>query len=147
MSQTVRSILGSKGREVWFIAPQATVLDALSLMADKDIGALMVISGDELVGVVSERDYARKVILMGKSSKDLAVSEIMTSPPITVTPDHTVEECMRIMTHHHVRHLPVIDGEKLTGIVSIGDLVNQIISDQAEEIARLNTYIAGDYPA
>jgi CBS domain-containing protein len=121
------------------------VFDAIQLMADKNIGALLVIEQDKLIGILSERDYTRKVALKGKSSKQTAVREILSGQVIHVTPDHTVEECMRLMTDHRVRHLPVLDGQKIVGVVSIGDLVNWIISAQTTTIQQLQTYIAG-YP-
>ena len=141
----VRSILDAKGRKVWSTTPEATVFDALTTLAEKDVGALVVISKGKLVGIFSERDYARKVILMGKSSKETTVEEIMASPAITVTPDYTVEECMRIMTDRRLRHLPVVDGDEVIGVVSIGDLVNSIISFQADTIQHLDNYIRGGY--
>jgi CBS domain-containing protein len=144
--ETVRSILKTKGSQVWSLPPEATVYDALAVMAEKQVGALLVISQGKPVGVVSERDYARKVFLRGRSSMDTRLDEIMGSPVITVTPDHTVDECMRIMTHHRIRHLPVMDGEQLAGVVSIGDLVNSIISSQQATIEQLHSYIAGNYP-
>jgi CBS domain-containing protein len=147
MIETIRSILKNKGSAVWSLAPEATIHDALVMLADKDVGALPVMSGGMLVGMFSERDYARKVSLLGKTSRDTTVREIMTSPVITVTPDHTIEECMRVVTHHHIRHLPVVEGDDLIGIVSIGDLVNAIISNQAATIGHLNNYISGKYPA
>jgi CBS domain-containing protein len=146
---TVRSILTNKGPAIWSVAPEASVFDALQMLADKDIGALVVVSGGMPVGVFSERDYARKVILMGRSSRDVQVHEVMTSPVITAGPNYSVEECMRIMTAHRIRHLPVLDGTVLAGVISIGDLVNAIISTQAETIQHLSNYISssGSYPA
>ena len=146
MSEKIASILNNKNSRIWSTDPEATVYDAIALMADKAIGALLVLSEGELVGVISERDYARKIILHGRSSKDTRVREIMTSPPITVNPEHTVDECMRIVTEHRVRHLPVLDQDKLVGVISIGDLVNAIIEAQAHTIHQLHTYIAGTYP-
>ena len=146
MAETVRGILGIKGRTVWSVTPEMTVYDALSLMAEKDIGALMVISEGAVVGIFSERDYARKVILMGRSSKEVRVHEIMSSPVLAVTPEHSVEDCMKIVTANRVRHLPVLDGGELAGVISIGDLVNAIISEQAETIQALSAYISGSYP-
>lgn len=142
---TISEILNSKGTHVWSISPEATVFDAIELMADKNIGALLVIEADKLVGILTERDYTRKVALKGKVSKQTAVREILSGDVIRVTPDHTVEECMRLMTDHRVRHLPVLDGNKILGVVSIGDLVNWIISAQTSTIQQLQTYIAG-YP-
>jgi len=146
MVETIRSILRTKGGDVWWLPPEATVYDAIAIMAEKSIGALLVCSEGKLVGVLSERDYARKVILKGKSSKDTLVKEIMTSPVVTVTPDHTVDDCMRMMTTHRIRHLPVLEADRVVGVISIGDLVNSIISVQAETINQLSNYISGKYP-
>lgn len=147
MADTIASILHNKGGAIWSIAPDTTVYAALALMAEKAVGALLVISERRLVGILSERDYARKIILHGRSSKDTRVDEVMTRSPITVTPEQTVDECMRLMTQHRVRHLPVLDRGSLAGIVSIGDLVNAIISAQEHTIKQLHTYIGGQYPA
>ncbi len=147
MTETIGSILKLKGSQVWWLPPEATVYEAIALMAEKRIGAVLICEEGRPVGIVSERDYARKVILMGRSSKETRVREIMSSPLITVTPDHTVDECMRIVTAHRVRHLPVMEGERLAGMISIGDLVNAIISVQAETIHQLRNYITGKYPA
>ncbi|SPE50675.1 Putative signal transduction protein with CBS domains (modular protein) [Verrucomicrobia bacterium] len=135
----------SKGAHVWSISPNATVFEALQLMSDKDIGALLVLEADKLVGIISERDYSRKIVLKGKSSRDTPVKEILSGQVIQVTPSHTVEECMRLMTTHRVRHLPVLDDDRIVGLVSIGDLVNWTISAQSTTIHQLQTYIAG-YP-
>jgi CBS domain-containing protein len=135
------------GNVIWSISPEATVFDAIALMAEKGIGALLVIAQDRLAGIITERDYARKVILQGKLSKETTVSEIMTTSLITVTPDTTVDECMRIMTVHRVRHLPVMEGDRTLGVLSIGDLVKAIISAQEETIEHLHTYIGVKYPA
>ncbi len=143
----ITSILKYKGREIWSVSPDHSVYEALQKMADKEVGALLVISGDELVGIISERDYTRKVILEGRSSKKTQVSEIMTSPVIHVTPRQTVDECMTIMTNQRVRHLPVMEGKHLLGVVSIGDLVKWTITEQAEMIQQLERYIAGNFPA
>jgi CBS domain-containing protein len=139
----VRDILQEKGREIWKVPPQTTVFDALRLMADRNIGALLVLEGEKLAGIFSERDYARKVILKGKASKDTAVSEIMTAVVVTVRPSHTVEECMELMTANRIRHLPVLDGEELAGVISIGDVVKAIISDREFTIKQLENYITG----
>jgi len=147
LADTIASILHNKGGAIWSIAPDTTVYAALALMAEKAVGALLVISERRLVGILSERDYARKIILHGRSSKDTRVDEVMTRSPITVTPEQTVDECMRLMTQHRVRHLPVLDRGSLAGIVSIGDLVNAIISAQEHTIKQLHTYIGGQYPA
>ena len=147
MTVSIASILSRKGSEIWSVEPEATVYAAIALMAQKGVGAMLVVSGGQLVGIVSERDYARKVMLLGRSSKDTLVKDIMTSKVITASPENTVEDCMRIVTHNHIRHLPVLDGERLVGIVSIGDLVNAIIELQAHTIDQLHTYISGNYPA
>ncbi|MCU0783249.1 MAG: CBS domain-containing protein [Verrucomicrobia bacterium] len=140
---TIREILGHKGPATWTISPDATVFDAIQLMADKNIGALLVTQNDKLVGIISERDYTRKVTLKGRSSKDTLVREILSGRVIHVTPEHTVDECLRLMTEHRVRHLPVLDGGKVAGVISIGDLVNWIISAQSSTIHQLQTYITG----
>jgi len=142
---TVRDVLKRKGQDVWSITPDTTVYRAIEIMADKHIGALLVIVDGKLVGIVSERDYARKVVLKGRSSKETRVAEIMTSPVISVQPQHAVDECMRIVTDNRIRHLPVIDDERVIGIVSIGDLVNWIISAQHQTIQQLQDYITGNY--
>jgi CBS domain-containing protein len=147
MVETIGSILKMKGQQIWSVAPDSTVYDAIALMAEKGIGAVLVISEGRLVGIVSERDYARKVILQGRSSGVTRVHEIMATDLVAVTPDNTVDECMRIVTHHRIRHLPVIDRGDLVGIVSIGDLVNAVIADQAHTIDQLHTYIGSKYPA
>jgi CBS domain-containing protein len=141
----ISAVLGNKAPQVWSIAPEATVFEAIQMMADKNIGALLVMTGGKLTGVISERDYTRKVALKGKSSRETQVREIVSTPVVSATPSHTVEECMRLMTHHRVRHLPVLDGDRVVGIVSIGDLVNWIISAQSIAIQQLETYIAGQY--
>ena len=141
----IREILHNKGGTVWTISPEATVLDAIHMMADKNIGALLVTKGDKLIGIISERDYTRKVILKGRASKDTPVRDILSGHIIHVSPDHSVDECLRLMTEHRVRHLPVMEGQKVVGVVSIGDLVNWIISAQSSTIHQLETYITG-YP-
>ncbi|MGA2576069.1 MAG: CBS domain-containing protein [Bryobacteraceae bacterium] len=145
--ETVRSMLRHKGSEIFWLAPEATVYDAVAMMADKSVGALLVLSGGKLAGIVSERDYARKVILKGKHSHEMQVKEIMTSPVFTVSPSHSVEDCMRVITSHRIRHLPVMEGDALVGMVSIGDVVRSIISAQAHAIDQLSGYIEGRYPA
>ena len=146
LAGTVRSILQNKGSEVYWLPPEATVYNALEMMAEKKTGALLVIGNGKLLGVISERDYARKGILQGRMSKETPVSEIMVSPAVTATMDSTVEECMRLMTENRVRHLPIVDRDKVVGVVSIGDLVKSIITAQAETIDRLQDYITGKYP-
>jgi CBS domain-containing protein len=140
------SVLKFKGGDIWSVPPRVSVYEAIETMSERQVGALPVMEDGRLVGIISERDYARRVILKGRSSKDTQVAEIMTSPVIYVTPDETVEACMRIMTSNRVRHLPVVEHEKVVGIVSIGDLVNWIISAQADAINQLNSYITGNYP-
>jgi CBS domain-containing protein len=144
---SVGAILARKGSAVWSIAPNATVFDAIELMADKNVGALPVLENGRLLGIVSERDYTRKVILKGKSSKDTSVRDIMTPKPITADPGDSVSECMRVMTDKRIRHLPVLEEDKVVGMVSIGDLVKRVISAQTATIENLDTYITGDYPA
>ncbi len=139
--KSVRQLLQAKGRNVHTIAPDARVFDALKLMADKDVGALVVTEGDRLAGIISERDYARKVILLGKSSQDIPVRDIMTGKVITVGLDQTVEECMAIMTGKRIRHLPVTEGGRLAGVLSIGDLVKEVIAEQEQTIRQLESYI------
>jgi CBS domain-containing protein len=140
---TVKQILNVKGTQVWSIPPDAKIFEALELMAEKGVGALLVMEGEDVVGIVSERDYARKVILLGKSSKEAAIREIMTSKLIVVSSDDNVEECMAIMTNKRVRHLPVMNGNKLVGVISIGDVVKSIISEQGILINHLTNYITG----
>jgi len=139
--KTVTQLLQAKGREIHTIGPDARVFDALKLMAEKNVGALVVMEGGRLAGIISERDYARKVILLSKSSHDIAVREIMTAKVITVQPGQTVEQCMALMTEKRIRHLPVTEGEKLVGVLSIGDLVKEVISEQEQTIQQLESYI------
>lgn len=141
--KTVKQILDEKGSQVWSIAPTATMLEALTLMAEREVGALTVLDGDKLVGILSERDYARKVILRGQTSRDTLVQEIMSSPVICVHLHQTVDECMALMTGRRFRHLPVLEEQKLVGIVSIGDLVRSVIEHQQFYIAQLESYISG----
>jgi len=145
--EMVTTILKRKGPEVYSVPPHASVYDAIEMMADKHVGALLVISEGKLAGVISERDYARKVILKGRSSKETLVEEIMTSSVITVGPERRIDECMRLMTDNRIRHLPVVEGEKVLGVISIGDLVNWIISAQEATIDQMENYITGKYPA
>ncbi|MDE3067562.1 MAG: CBS domain-containing protein [Verrucomicrobiota bacterium] len=139
----VSALLHHKGAIVWYIPPEATVYEAIRLMADKNIGALLVMSGSVLVGLFTERDYTRKVALAGKTSKQTLVKDVISEKTITVTPDDSLEECMRLMTEHRIRHLPVVRNGQVVGIVSIGDLVNWIISAQDATIAQMERYIAG----
>ncbi len=141
---TVRDLLaGKRSKEIWSIAPDATVYQALELMAEKNIGALLVMEGDRLVGVFSERDYARKCVLKGRSSRDTRVAELMSAPVIYVHPDQPAEHCLAIMTQRQIRHLPVLEGDQVIGVVSIGDVVKAIIEDQQEALKDLVTYITG----
>jgi CBS domain-containing protein len=145
---TVRDMLKNKQKEIWFISPKAMVFEALSLMGEKEVGALMVIDdAGKVVGIISERDYARKVILKGKTSRETPVEEIMTpaGQMFTVKPENTVEECMVLITGKKVRHLPVFDGDAFAGVISIGDVVKSIISEQERLIEHLSNYIAGKY--
>lgn len=142
----VSAVLQYKGTKVWSITPDATVFDAIKLMAEKNVGALLVLAGDELRGIITERDYTRKVALQGKTSKETHVRDILSAEITTVGPDHSVEECMKLMTDHHVRHLPVLAGKKVLGVVSIGDLVNWTISAQSAAIDQMQQYISGGYP-
>ena len=140
--KTIKHIMRLKGKEMWATAPDASVFEALKVMAEKDIGAMPVLDGKKLVGIFSERDYARKVILKGKSSKKTAVSEIMSTNLITIAPDQTNEQGLVLMTAKHIRHLPVIQGEKLVGFISIGDLVKSIIDEQKQVIDKMEQYIS-----
>ncbi len=138
---TVRALLESKGRAIFSVEPQAAVLDAIRLMAEHHVGALLVMRAAALEGIVSERDYARKVILRGRSSADTPVRDIMSSPVLTVSLETSVQQCMQLMTDRHVRHLPVVDGGRVVGMVSIGDLVKAVIAEQQQQIEQLESYI------
>ena len=139
----VKHLLEAKPRAIHAITPEQPVLEAIRMMADKYVGALLVMRGDELIGIVSERDYARKVILKGKSSAATPVSEIMTSPVLSVAPGDSAHRCMRVMTEKRIRHLPVVENGKVVGVLSIGDLVKAVIDEQAEQLEQLQRYIAG----
>lgn len=139
----VSDILNSKGHEIWAVKPDDTVFESLQLMAEKEVGALLVMDEDRLVGIVTERDYARKVILEGKSSKDSSIAEVMTKHVLCVTPERTVDECMALMTDKRARNLPVVDHKRVIGLVSIGDLVKALISEQQVLIDQLQHYISG----
>lgn len=140
---TVYHILQGKGNQIWSVSPDTLVYDALKLMADKNLGAVLVLEASKLVGIFSERDYARKVILMGKSSKEIPVKEIMTEEVLYVRPNQSIEECMALMTAKRIRHLPVLEGEQLVGVISIGDVVKAFISEQEFVIKQLENYITG----
>jgi CBS domain-containing protein len=139
----VSQILQSKGHDVWFVGPQTTVFDAVKLMSEKGVGALLVMENNKMVGIITERDYARKVILAGKSSRQTPVKDVMTKRVLWVAPERTVEECMALMTDKRVRHLPVVDNTRVVGMVSIGDLVKAIIAEQQIIIDQLQNYITG----
>ena len=139
--KTITQFLADRSELVWSVKPDDTVLDALKLMADKNIGALLVISDERLVGIFSERDYARKVVLMGKSSSSLLIREIMTTKTISITPNHSIEQCMQIMSDHKIRHLPILRGDRVVGMISIGDVVKAMIETQKIMIEQLQQYI------
>jgi CBS domain-containing protein len=141
--RTAHDILKSKGHTVWSVRPNETVLHALGVMAEHDVGAVLVLDDEKLVGIFSERDYARKVVLAGRSSKDSPVRDVMTSHVVCVTPERSVDECMALMTDRRLRHLPVLEHKRVVGVVSIGDLVKETIADQEFTIAQLQSYIAG----
>jgi CBS domain-containing protein len=138
---SVKQLLDRKGTALYCVSPEDPVLEAIRQMADRHVGALLVMKGDELVGIVSERDYARKVILMGRSSRDTPVWQIMSTPVHTVSSNQTVDDCMRLMTERRIRHLPVVDRGRVTGMISIGDLVKAVIEDQKQTIEQLESYI------
>jgi len=143
MADLVKNLFTDKHKKVWTVEPRASVYDAIVLMAEKEIGALVVFEGNKVVGIITERDYARKIVLQGKSSKETPVREIMTERVIYVNPEQTIEECMALMTAQHIRHLPVLDGDSLCGMVSIGDVVRVLISEKDFIIDQLAKYISG----
>ncbi len=141
--KSIRRLLQEKGADVWAVSPQSSIFDGLKLMAEKNIGALLVLESNELIGIFSERDYARKVVLEGKSSREMTIGEIMTEKVACVRPDQSIQECMELMTEKHIRHLPVLENEELVGVISIGDVVKAVISEQEFIIEQLEGYIAG----
>ena len=143
MQKTVGQLLDAKGREVWSIGPDATVFETLELLAEKNVGAIVVVEDGRVCGIVSERDYARKIRLLERESRDTAVSEIMTPEVRTITEDQSVAECMELMTEYHIRHLPVVEGDRLVGIITIGDVVKAVMAEQAFLIQQLEQYITG----
>jgi CBS domain-containing protein len=142
----VKAVLAQKGQTIWSTSPDSSVFDAIASMSEKHVGALLVLSGGRLVGIITERDYARKVILKGRQSRETKVREIMSAPVQYVTPEQTIGECMHLMTSRQIRHLPVLEGDRVAGIVSIGDVVNWIVTAQDDTIRHLHNYIAGSYP-
>jgi CBS domain-containing protein len=142
MVTTIRQIIDRKGRDVFSVSPDTTVYDALTLMAERNIGAVLVMRGEELAGIFSERDYARKIILLGRHSKEVPVAEIMTPKVVCIRPDQTADQCMALMTERRIRHLPVLEGGQLAGMVSIGDVVRAVISEQEFTIEQLENYIS-----
>jgi len=145
VSGTIEAILAQKGTEIFSVSPEAMVFEAVELMANRNVGALLVVENDKLVGLISERDYTRKVMLRGKKSRETQVREIMSSGLTIVTPREPVENCLRMMTDKRVRHLPVLDGDKIRGVISIGDLVKWVIATQSAAIQHLEMYISGGY--
>lgn len=143
---TVRDILQNKSGELWTTTPDSTVYEAIGLMGEKNIGAVIVVENNEVVGVLSERDYSRKVVLQGRTSRDTRVGEILSRPVITVRRKDSIERCMQLMTSNRIRHLPVVEDGKLVGLISIGDLVNWVMHSQRHTILQLQGYISGDYP-
>jgi CBS domain-containing protein len=143
---TVRDILQNKGGQVWTTGPDCTVYEAIGLMGEKNIGALVVVENDEVIGVLSERDYSRKVVLQGRTSRDTVVGDILSRPVVTIRRRDTIEKCMQVMTEHRIRHLPVVDENRLIGLISMGDLVRWAMESQNFTILQLQGYISGDYP-
>jgi signal-transduction protein with cAMP-binding, CBS, and nucleotidyltransferase domain len=147
LNDTVKSLLLEKANVLWSVPPDATVYEAIAIMSEKHIGALVVLMNGRLAGIITERDYARKIILKGRHSHETRVEEVMTTPVLYVTREHSIGQCMHLMTSRRIRHLPVLEGDRVVGMLSIGDLVNWIITAQKETIRHLNNYITGSYPA
>ena len=147
LNEAVKSILAQKSQTLWSISPETSVYEAMAIMSERHIGALVVLSAERLVGIITERDYARKVILKARQSRETEVREIMTTPVLFVTPEQTIGQCMYVMSSRQIRYLPVLEADRVIGIVSIGDLVNRIISAQGDTIRHLHNYITGSYPA
>jgi CBS domain-containing protein len=143
MQKTVGQLLDAKGRDVWSIGPDATVYEALQLLAERNVGAVVAVEDDKVCGILSERDYARKIRLLKRDSRDSKVSDIMTSPVRTITEDQSIADCMALITEHHIRHLPVVRGERLVGLISVGDIVKEVMAEQAFLIQQLEQYITG----
>jgi CBS domain-containing protein len=139
-------VLSQKGQAIWSISPEASVFDAIESMSERHVGALVVLSAGQLIGIITERDYARKVILKGRQSRETKVREIMSAPVLYVTPEQTIGDCMHLMTSRQIRHLPVLEGDSVAGIVSIGDIVNWLVTAQDDTIRHLHNYISGSYP-
>lgn len=148
VTEPISSLLATRPpREIWRVSPDDTVFDAIKLMSEKNIGAVLVMKGDKLVGILSERDYARKVILRGRSSRETSVNDVMTAELVCINPTTSIESAMTLITQRHIRHLPVMESDRLVGIVSIGDLVKRIINAQEAMIGHLENYVTGAYPA
>jgi|SRR5579862_8810428 len=147
LHEPVRSLLAQKGRAVWSISPEASVFEAIETMSHKHIGALVALNSNRLAGIITERDYARKVILKGRHSRETRVHEIMSTPVFYITPEHSIGQCMDLMTTNRIRHLPVLENDQVVGMISIGDLIKWVISAQDDTIRHLNNYITGSYPA
>ncbi len=147
MITTIRQLLDKKGRQVWAISPEATVYQALEIMANKDIGAVLVMDGDQLLGIFSERDYARRCILRNRRSKETQVKDLMTPNVVTIAPSATINDAMELMSRYHIRHLPVTEGGRVIGVISIGDVVKAVIENQEHMISHLESYITGEPPS
>jgi len=145
MIETIRQLLNKKGNQVWSVTPDATVYQALEVMANKDVGAVLVMDGEQMLGIFSERDYARRCILRNRKSRDTLVKDLMTTNVITIAPGATIDDAMALMTRYHIRHLPVVEDGKVVGVISIGDVVKAVIENQEHLISHLEDYISGDH--